>query len=173
MSIQITTLRYTRRFNVAQYEHEEITVDAVPAEGQTAEDLLAATRKFVESSRPKVNGAYIVGVETNAPATSAVEATKKKGGRPKKTENPTTAAQAASPSQGTSSSQSADSFEGLVKELEGLGTIDIPALDEACNQIAARFRAINSPAANDPAKKRVVELLVEYKKQIDEATPEN
>lgn len=167
MSIQITTLRYTRRFNVAQYEHEEITVDAVPAEGQTAEDLLAATRQFVETSRPKVNGAYIVGVETSAPATSAVEATsKKKGGRPKKTENPTSASAAVS-------TTPSDTFEGLVKELEGLGTIDIPALDEACNQIAARFRAINSPAANDPAKKRVVELLVEYKKQIDEATPEN
>lgn len=55
----ITTMKYTRRFNVAQYEHEEITVDVVPADGQSADDMIHATRAFVEGTRPKVNGSYV------------------------------------------------------------------------------------------------------------------
>lgn len=56
---KVISLRYSRRFSVAPYEHEEIVVEVTPADGQSAESLLLETRAFVEQNRPRVNGATL------------------------------------------------------------------------------------------------------------------
>lgn len=158
MSIQITTLRYTRRFNVAQYEHEEITVDAVPAEGQSAESLLAETRQFVESSRPKVNGAYISGGLTPVGDTPLPKSAPAPAKKPAKTSKAKAKA-----------AEVGDTFSGLLEELDTLIETPVERLEEACNDIAERFRAINKPGDASPLKKQIVEKLVAYKQKIDAA----
>lgn len=162
MSIQVTTMRYTRRFNVAQYEHEEITVDVVPAEGQTAESLLDETRKFVEASRPKVNGAYIEGSALPPTTPYPVPTAKKR---------PTKGAKATAPAKsgGTTANSTSDTFAGLLEELDKLVETPVEALEEICNGIAERFRAINKPGDASPLKKQIVEKLVAYKQKIDAA----
>lgn len=157
-SIQVTTLRYTRRFNVAQYEHEEVTLDVVPHEGQSAADLLSQTRDFVESSRPKVNGAYISKAEVEA-----VE-TKKKATKPKALPSILVKAAKTEPT--------ADEVSRLFADVQAAKNTHPDLLASVGNELADRIRALRSrlPAERQAELKPSIDLLVEYKKRLESVT---
>lgn len=63
----VSALRYTRKFNLGNYESEDIAIEAVPDDGQSAEELLAACRDFVLGSRGLAKGAPVANGNGKAP----------------------------------------------------------------------------------------------------------
>lgn len=46
---KVNSIKYTRRWNLGQYEHEELTVDAAVEEGENASEVLEEVMEFVLS----------------------------------------------------------------------------------------------------------------------------
>ena len=80
--MKIAALRYTYRFNVGNYQHEEIAVEAVPDDGQTAESLLSETRAFVHENRPGSQGAPVANGNGKPSAAPPLAAKKEAGPDP-------------------------------------------------------------------------------------------
>lgn len=83
---RINGLKYTRRFNLGNYEHEEISVDVAVEEGADAGSALGEAMDFVLSKGKVVNKQSPTPVAANEPTVSPPPAKETKAKKEKKTE---------------------------------------------------------------------------------------
>lgn len=182
--MKVAALRFTRRFNTGNYQFEELSVEAVPDEGQTAEDLLSQTKSFVNGNQPGSNGAPVSNGTPPTNYTKTGEKTptdelpqtkgrspangngkKKKGrGRPPKAVTECRRA--------IDSAREAEDLEEFADFFElaraNASAIDIDEWEDAMKEFAGIYRSLNSPDANEDLVKTLIQAFKAEKTALEE-----
>lgn len=181
--MKVAAVRFTRRWNHGNYEHSELSVETIPDDGQTAEDLLTATRQFVEAQRPGSNLApvsngkpssapplakkddMVPALEQSIAATKAAEPApdKPKRGRPSKAQNDARAAVRLA----TEAKNLEDFLECIQEARQKAAALPLDEWDRitaANGPLAAKYRELNSIEA-DPATVNTIVAALKSERQ--------
>lgn len=187
----VSALRYTRKFNLGNYESEDIAIEAVPDDGQSAEELLAACRDFVLGSRGLPKGAPVAngngkapplangnGKPAAIPATKAEEPPftpnetpksdgngKKKRGRGRPPKAVTEARQAIEHTRESATMEELLTRYNIARSFAE--HLDVDEWDAANSKFAARYREINSPECDPATLTALVEAFKAEKTAIE------
>lgn len=186
----LNALRYTRKFNLGNYESEDITVEVVPDEGQSAEDVLAAAREFVCSRRTPNGGSVIQGSKPKSPDLP-MKSSPAKSGKPAESKPAESKSAPAKPANGqkkkgrpskalkaardvVQEAIEADNLEDLLERFQAArqhaSAMTLDEWESACSQIAATYRTINTsqPDADGETTQTFVQAFKAERTAIDE-----